>query len=100
MMTVSGKKNRQKNIYGGAKLLNETDTGYRGIWYAIGGAGQRGPVKNKYRYKYSGGLGTYPVKHYPFSVYVKEVNKTFFCYGGAGGCSLLIKRATYLCFRE
>lgn len=77
-----GKKEPSEEVYRGAKLLNETDIGYRGIWYAIGGAGQRGPVKNKYRYKYSGGLGTYPVNHYPFSVYVKEVNKTFFCYGG------------------
>lgn len=70
------------NIYGKARLLNQKDTGYRGIWYNIGGAGQRGPVTNEYRYKYSGGLGTYPANHYPFSVYAKKVNKTFFCYGG------------------
>jgi hypothetical protein len=69
-------------VYGKARLLNQKDTGYRGIWYNIGGAGQRGPVTNLYRYKYSGGLGTYPANHYPFSVYVKKVNKTFFCYGG------------------
>lgn len=69
-------------VYGRAKLMNQKDTGYRGIWYNIGGAGQRGPVTNTYRYKYSGGLGTYPANHYPFSVYVKKVNKTFFCYGG------------------
>ena len=50
--------------------------GYRGIWYS----NQR--QKNKYVYKYSGGLGTYCAKHRPFAVYAKEVNKTFFCYGG------------------
>ena len=69
-------------IYGKARLLNQKDDGYKGIWYNIGGAGQSGPVTNTYRYKYSGGLGTYPANHYPFSVYVKKVNKTFFCYGG------------------
>lgn len=70
------------NGYGNARLMNEKDTGYRGIWYNISGAGQSGPVKNEYRYKYSGGLGTYPANHYPFSVYCKKANKTFFCYGG------------------
>lgn len=72
----------QKNIYGNAKLINQADDGYRGIWYNIAGAGQAGPVKNEYLYKYSGGLGTYPSNHYPFSVYVKAVDKTYFCYGG------------------
>ena len=69
-------------IYGKARLMNQKEDGYKGIWYHIGGAGQSGPVTNIYRYKYSGGLGTYPANHYPFSVYVKRVNKTFFCYGG------------------
>jgi hypothetical protein len=50
--------------------------GYRGIWYQCGEQG--GP----YRYKYSGGLGTYCAKHRPLAVYAREVNKTFFCYGG------------------
>ncbi|WP_256009056.1 BNR-4 repeat-containing protein [Desertivirga xinjiangensis] len=59
-----------------AQLLNSQDDGYRGIWYQIG------PTGNEYAYKYSGGLGTYPSNHYPFSVYVKEKDKTFFCYGG------------------
>ena len=70
------------NIYGKARLLNQKDTGYRGIWYNIAGAGQSGPVTSEYKYKYSGGLGTYPANHYPFSVYAKKVDKTFFCYGG------------------
>ncbi len=72
----------QDEIYGKARLLNDKDTGYRGIWYYINNAGQRGNVSNEYKYKYSGGLGTYPSNHYPFSVYVKKVDKTFFCYGG------------------
>ncbi len=57
--------------------LNTKDDGFRGIWYFIG------ETNNEYVHKYSGGLGTYPANHYPFSVYVKKVNKTFFCYGGA-----------------
>jgi hypothetical protein len=56
--------------------LNLKDSGYRGIWYS------NQPSNDEYVYKYSGGLGTYPANHYPFSVYVKAVNKTFFCYGG------------------
>ncbi|MBN2217216.1 MAG: BNR-4 repeat-containing protein [Pirellulales bacterium] len=58
--------------------------GYRGIWY------MNQPQKNEYKYKYSGGLGTYAT-HRPFAVYAKEVDKTFFCYGGAapGNKSLL-----------
>ena len=59
------------------QTLNQKDTGYRGIWYS------NQPSNDEYVYKYSGGLGTYPANHYPFSVYVKEVNKTFFCYGGS-----------------
>ena len=59
------------------ETLNIKDTGYRGIWYS------NEPSKDEYVYKYSGGLGTYPANHYPFSIYVKEQNKTFFCYGGA-----------------
>ena len=57
--------------------LNQTDTGYRGIWYFIGKTG------NEYAHKYSGGLGTYPANHHPFAVYAPAVQKTFFCYGGA-----------------
>jgi len=56
--------------------LDAKDTGYRGIWY------MNQPLKNEYRYKYSGGLGTYCAKHRPFAVYCDKVKKTFFCYGG------------------
>ena len=40
------------------------------------------PVKSEYKYKYSGGLGTYCDYHSPFAVYCPDVEKTFFCYGG------------------
>ncbi|NQV33619.1 MAG: BNR-4 repeat-containing protein [Phycisphaeraceae bacterium] len=56
--------------------LNEKDDGYRGIWY------MNQPLRTVYKYKYSGGLGTYCAKHKPFAVYCDEVKKTFFCYGG------------------
>lgn len=59
-----------------AKELNIKDSGFRGIWYSIGSK------HGEYVYKYSGGLGTYPSNHYPFSVYSSTVNKTFFCFGG------------------
>lgn len=55
---------------------NTKDDGYRSIWYTMG------PNDPTYGPKYSGGLGTYCAKHYPFAVYSKEANKTFFCYGG------------------
>ncbi len=51
--------------------------GYRGIWYF------NQPSDDEYKYKYSGGLGTYCAKHIPLAWYAKEVNKTFFCYGGS-----------------
>lgn len=56
--------------------LNMKDNGYRGIWY------MNQPLDSEYKYKYSGGLGTYCAKHQPFAVYCEEVRKTFFCYGG------------------
>lgn len=57
-------------------LLNTKDDGFRSIWY------YNQKLDNEYVYKYSGGLGTYPANHYPFSVYCPKVQKTFFCYGG------------------
>ena len=67
-------------VFGGARV-GETvtlaqDDGYRGIWYS------NQPSKDEYRYKYSGGLGTYCAKHIPLAVYAQKVNKTFFVYGG------------------
>ncbi len=58
------------------ETLNKKADGYRGIWY------YNQKLDNEYVYKYSGGLGTYCAKHRPFAVYCKEVDKTFFCYGG------------------
>lgn len=53
-----------------------TVDGYRGIWFALG------QVKTEYGDKYSGGLGTYTMKHIPMAVYAPEAEKTFFVYGG------------------
>lgn len=57
-------------------LLNKKQNGFRGIWYFNQKSG------DEYVYKYSGGLGTYCAKHRPLAWYAKEVDKTFFCYGG------------------
>jgi len=54
----------------------EFSDGYRGIWY------YNQPSNDEYRFKYSGGLGTYSAKHIPIAYYSKECDKTFFCYGG------------------
>ena len=53
-----------------------TGEGYRGIWFALG------QVKTEYGDKYSGGLGTYTMKHIPMAVYAPEADRTFFVYGG------------------
>lgn len=55
----------------------ETVDGYRGIWY------MNQPSGDEFRYKYSGGLGTYPQQHTPIAIFSAAANKTFFCYGGA-----------------
>jgi hypothetical protein len=49
--------------------------GYKGIWFELN-------QKYKYGDKYSGALGTYTAKHIPLAIYAKEVDKTFFVYGG------------------
>lgn len=53
-----------------------TADGFRGIWYA------NQPSSDEYRFKYSGGLATYPHQHAPIAIYAPEANKTFFVYGG------------------
>lgn len=58
-------------------LVNRKEDGYRGIWYF------NQPSNDEYVYKYSGGLGTYCANHAPFAIYVEQVDKTFFTYGGA-----------------
>lgn len=65
--------------------------GFRGIWFTLGQFSEWGD-------KYSGGLGTYTMKHSPLAVYVPEVDKTFFTYGGtprADSRDLLIMAAEY-----
>jgi hypothetical protein len=57
----------------------ETADGYRGIWYS------NQPTGDDHKYKYSGGLGTYPQQHAPIAIYSREADKTFFCYGGSTG---------------
>ncbi len=59
-----------------ARWGTEKADGYRGIWYF------NQPTGDEYRYKYSGGLGTYCAKHIPLAVYCPKANKTFFVYGG------------------
>ena len=41
---------------------NQTADGYRGIWFTIGQA------RSAYGAKYSGGVGTYTMKHIPMAV--------------------------------
>ncbi len=59
-----------------AAILQKKANGFKGIWY------MNQPSNDEYVYKYSGGLGTYPANHRPFAIYAREVNKTFFCFGG------------------
>src|SRR3954454_16835781 len=54
----------------------QADDGYRGIWY------YNQSTKDEYKYKYSGGFATYPQQHSPIAIHCKEVDKTFFVYGG------------------
>lgn len=54
----------------------QPDNGYRGIWY------YNQPTKDEFKFKYSGGMATYPQQHAPIAIFCKEVNKTFFVYGG------------------
>ncbi len=54
---------------------NPRGDGYKGIWFALGQRSTHGD-------KYSGGLGTYTSSHIPIAIYSKEVDKTFFVYGG------------------
>lgn len=52
------------------------DIGYRGIWYS------NQPSGDEFRFKYSGGLATYPQQHIPIAWYSPQADKTFFVYGG------------------
>lgn len=50
--------------------------GFRGIWY------MNQPTKDEFKYKYSGGMATYPQQHAPMAVYSKAADRTFFVFGG------------------
>jgi len=68
----------------GSVIMSEADrfpraSGYGGIWYS------NQPSNDEYRYKYSGGLGTYPSNTVPMAYYAAEAGKTFFVYGGTKG---------------
>ncbi len=52
---------------------------FRGAWY------YNTKLEGEYRYKYSGGLGTYCAKHRSLAVYAAQADKTFFVWGGAAG---------------
>jgi len=67
-----------------------TEDGYRGIWYSCT------PQNDEFRFKYSGGLGTYCAKHLPLAYYSGQANKTFFCYGGTlKGSRALLAMVSY-----
>ena len=57
---------------------NQTVDGYKGIWFTLNQFSEYGD-------KYSGGLGTYTAHHVPMAIYAREVDKTFFVYGGTTG---------------
>lgn len=87
-------KVRPDSQYAEAVLLNKPLDGFRGIWYS------NQPSADEFVYKYSGGLGTYPSNHYPFSIYAEEVDKTFFCYGGVNEAGSLIHSISYFDHRS
>jgi len=66
------------NLLAQSNLNNQKIDGYKGIWFTLGQFSEYGD-------KYSGGLGTYTAKHRPLAIYVSEVKKTFFVYGGTTG---------------
>ncbi len=51
--------------------------GYVGCWYSVGA------TKDEYKYKYSGGMATYPQQQSPIAIYDAPSNRTYFVYGGA-----------------
>ncbi len=72
-----------------AGIADQKDSGYRGIWFALG-------QKSEFGDKYSGGLATYTANHVPMAIYARAVDKTFFVYGGAKeGRRHLLAMASY-----
>lgn len=68
---------------------NPQGDGFRGIWYS------NQPTKDEHRYKYSGGMATYPQQHHPIALYDKTADKTFFCFGGADATNNLLHMVSY-----
>jgi hypothetical protein len=58
-----------------APVVTPEADGFRGIWFELG-------QKSAHGDKYSGGLGTYTANHVPIAHYVKEVDRTYFTWGG------------------
>lgn len=58
------------------QIRNQRLDGYWGIWFELG------QYDGQYGDKYSGGLGTYTMKHDPMAVHAPAVSRTFFTYGG------------------
>jgi len=59
----------------GTPAVTPQADGFRGIWFDLG-------QKSEFGSKYSGGLGTYTANHVPMAHYVKEVDRTYFTWGG------------------
>ncbi len=75
--------------FGIARTLPHAN-GFSGIWY------MNQPSDDEYKFKYSGGFATYPQQHIPIAIYRQEVDKTFFCYGGADpGTTTLLHMVSY-----
>jgi len=51
------------------------DSGHRGIWY------YNEPTRDEYRYKYSGGLATYPQQLMPMACYAPQAGRRAWCRG-------------------
>lgn len=64
--------------------------GFSGIWYS------NQPQADRYGFKYSGGLATYPQQVMPIAVHAPEVNRTFFTFGGANGRGELDNLIAYM----
>jgi len=73
---------------------SEPIDGFRGIWYPCG------TEPEPYRYKYSGGLATYPQQVVPIAVYSAEVQRTYFVYGGASAQGHLQNVVSYFDHRS
>jgi hypothetical protein len=73
-----------------AEIVMKKADGFRGIWY------MNQPSNDEYVYKYSGGLAVYPANHRPFAIYARQVDKTFFCFGGTDSAnSTLMHNVSY-----